>query len=42
MVMVKEKKVRENRMALLRKISKGFLKTADLSKIVYEKKPEEK
>ncbi|MEA2103675.1 MAG: glycine--tRNA ligase subunit beta [Candidatus Cloacimonadota bacterium] len=36
MVMVKDKDLRENRMALLRKINKGFLKTADLSKIVME------
>ena len=36
MVMVEDKKLRENRMALLRKINKTFLKTADLSKIVYE------
>jgi len=36
MVMVENKKIRENRMALLRMINKNFLKTADLSKIVYE------
>ncbi len=36
MVMVEDKKIRENRMALLRMINKNFLKTADLSKIVYE------
>ncbi|MCK4359866.1 MAG: glycine--tRNA ligase subunit beta [Candidatus Cloacimonetes bacterium] len=36
MVMVEDKKIRENRMALLRIINQTFLKTADLSKIVYE------
>jgi glycyl-tRNA synthetase beta chain len=36
MVMVKDKELKENRMALLRKISKSFLTTADLSKIVME------
>ncbi|MBC8527572.1 MAG: glycine--tRNA ligase subunit beta [Candidatus Cloacimonetes bacterium] len=36
MVMVDDKKIRENRMALLRMINKHFLKTANLSKIVYE------
>ncbi len=36
MVMVENEKLRENRMALLRLIHSTFMKTADLSKIVYE------
>ncbi|MBN2017113.1 MAG: glycine--tRNA ligase subunit beta [Candidatus Cloacimonetes bacterium] len=36
MVMVEDEKLRENRMALLRLIHSTFVKTADLSKIVYE------
>jgi len=36
MVMVEDEKLRENRMALLRLIHSSFVKTADLSKIVYE------
>ncbi len=36
MVMVKNEQLRENRMALLRLIHSTFVKTADLSKIVYE------
>ncbi|MBS3767243.1 MAG: glycine--tRNA ligase subunit beta [Candidatus Cloacimonetes bacterium] len=36
MVMVRQEDIRENRMALLRKINKCFMKIADLSKIVYE------
>lgn len=36
MVMVKQVEIRENRMALLRKINETFLKIADLSQIVYE------
>lgn len=36
MVMVKDEKIRENRMALLRLLNGHFVKIADLSKIVYE------
>ena len=36
MVMVENEQLRENRMALLRMIHSTFVKTADLSKIVYE------
>ena len=36
MVMVENKDICENRMALLRKINESFLRIADLSKIVYE------
>ncbi|RLC48912.1 MAG: glycine--tRNA ligase subunit beta [Candidatus Cloacimonadota bacterium] len=36
MIMVKDKKIRENRMALLRMVKSLFLKGADLSKLVVE------